>query len=109
MEPKSSTLEESSKLSVVCGDTIKERLPLLVFGKFVERFREIKEEVTYAICLNSFKKDDEIRDIYKKETNFNVHEAKDSLSNQNQLLQVGSLLMQVDDECSQLLDILFTK
>lgn len=49
----------------------------------------------------------------EEEDIFNVCEAKDSLwdnrSNQNRLLEISFLPMQVDDECSQLLNILATK
>ncbi|GLJ55449.1 hypothetical protein SUGI_1190650 [Cryptomeria japonica] len=63
LEPESSTLEEPSEISVVCGDIIRESLSLLTFGEFAERFSEIEEEVVCAICLNSFEKDDEIREL----------------------------------------------
>ncbi|GLJ55448.1 hypothetical protein SUGI_1190640 [Cryptomeria japonica] len=64
LEPGSSSVsEQSSQISVVCGDIIRERLPLLTFGKFAERFSEIEEEVVCAVCLNSFEKDDEIREL----------------------------------------------
>lgn len=63
LEPESPALEESSEISLVCADVIRERLPLLTFGKFAERFREIEEDIVCAVCLNLFEKDDEIREL----------------------------------------------
>uniref|UniRef100_A0A0C9RIE7 TSA: Wollemia nobilis Ref_Wollemi_Transcript_17198_659 transcribed RNA sequence n=1 Tax=Wollemia nobilis TaxID=56998 RepID=A0A0C9RIE7_9CONI len=55
--------EISSEFSSVSAGVIRERLPVVDFRSFAERGCRIDEDAMCAVCLSSFKEEDEIREL----------------------------------------------
>lgn len=57
-------INSSSVEPSISPDTIRKNLPIVTFGKFVERFCEsIGDDIKCAVCLNSFQEEEHIREL----------------------------------------------
>eukprot|EP01018_Ginkgo_biloba_P040617 Gb_05005 [translate_table: standard] len=67
LEPETSSWQEPAEnslaVSSVSAQQIRQMLPVTKFGDFAERFCEMEDDIMCAVCLSSFEKDDEIREL----------------------------------------------